>query len=1033
MKPKVNGKRQATLSRFFTPTKKAPSLDFADVNGNAKGSKRPSDEVKEVQKRHKVDEDQGLDQTGSTFKAPSDDEEYVEPAEELVTNVPDDLQTKTPLTKLVKLTRAKASNGEAKAPKSGKSKLTPLEQQFKDLKLSDTDLVLAIQVGYKFKFFGQDAVVVSQLLNIMLIPGNIQLDNQTHDRFAYCLIPDNRLHVHLQRLLNNGLKVGVVKQTETAAVKSVDGNKSGLFERKITGIYTKGTYMGDELLTGDPTINRANTADYVADSSYIVCIDELKYPKETAIVAVQPVTGSIVYDLFSDNVTRDQLESRLAFLNPSEAVVVGIGEDVLPGTRVALRLQNATINTHYVRRKSAETIQANLHDFFPKIDLTGRSSHLAEFYTLNFPETVQSCINELIEYLSEFKLSSVFTISANFVSLTNSKMYMLLPIQTLRALDIFEVQDDPSARKGTLLWLLNHTHTRKGLGLLRSWISKPLVNKEDIQKRLDAVVVLNQGTFVHLLDTFKKSLANLGKSGVDLDRSLIKVHYSATYHTDKISRKDFYIMLKSFADVLQLFKDFGDAGLHEFHEKYPNCQLLREILRSMSEASKNDVLDGFLAQINASKALEDKDLSKQKIGFFNTEKFPQNFREIEQELDELATIDLLFTEELSEIRAYLKRPQLSYVTVLKDTHLIEVRNGKTVDSLPSDWLKISATKSISRFRPPKVASLHKKRRYHHDRLLGACDEAFNRFLQNFDSHYVFFKEIVQNLATFDCLWSLAKASTPESNVTYAQPTFVDEQIIEVENASHPILLRLRSQALYVPNDVNLSYLKERMLIITGPNMGGKSSYVKQIALLVIMAQIGCILPCTRARMGIFDSIFVRMGASDDILKGKSTFMVEMLESANIVNLYTPKSLVILDEIGRGTGTADGIALAHSILKYVIEDKAGPLTLFITHYPSLHVLESEYLYVKNYHMAFIEMARDGMSKWPEVIFLYKLVKGVVSNLYGLNVANMAGIDSSIIEAAYDISERMKKQFEHQKDVSWFNQLDLSDIKRLLNTI
>lgn len=1036
MKGYTNGKKQATLSRFFTLNKSKPPPIQSEPKNSSECVKKlqhlknsspdKNDTVNVPQKRGVVGRASNL----PPKKRAGINSGSLEPSPIKMDNEPDVLSHPT---KLARVSTIGSKSGETKARRL---KLTPLEQQFKDLKTDHPDKVLAIQVGYKFKFFGQDAVIASHLLNIMLIPGNIELDESNHDRFAYCLIPDNRLHVHLQRLLNNGLKVGVVKQTETAVVKSVEGqSKSGLFERKITAVYTQATYMGDELFTGDPTINRSNNSNYVANSSYILCIDELNFPKETAMVAVQPVTGSIVHDTFSDSTTRDQLESRLIYLNPSEVIVIGVGNSPLRETKMVLKLQNPNVSIQFVQRKAIETIHADLMDFFLEFNPTGELKSLAEYYTLNYPPAVQSCVDELIQYLHEFKLSSVFTIPDNFVSLTDSKKFMLLPANTLKALDIFQVQDEPTSKRGTLFWLLNHTHTRKGLDLLRSWISKPLTQREDIEDRIKAVLTLREGEFVHLLDAFKKSLANLGRSGLDLDRTLIKVHYSATYQSDKISRKDFYLMLKSFAEFLQLFKDFGDKALSEFNLKLPNNKLLHKILESMLNSSKLDLVSGFLRQINASEALDDKDLSKQKIGFFDVERFPDNFVDIQNELNEIKTIDLLLSEELSEIRLFLKRPQLSYVTVLKDTHLIEVRNGQAVNSLPDDWMKIGATKSVSRFRPPNVASLHRKRLYHSEKLLSVCDESFNRFILQFDSHYPYFKSIVQNLANFDCLLSLAKASVSDTSATYVSPTFVDEQILEIENASHPILLRLNAQNLYVSNSVNLSYDKGRVLIITGPNMGGKSSYVKQIALLVIMAQIGCPIPSTKATMGIFDSVFVRMGASDDILKGKSTFMVEMSESATIIQEYTLKSLVILDEIGRGTGTIDGISLAHSILRYIIEDKAGPLTLFITHYPSLHVLEKEYLMVKNYHMAFIEMARTGNddSKWPEVIFLYKLVKGVVSNLYGLNVANMAGINRSIIAKAHEVSERMKSRFENQADYQWFSQLDHSCVSHLLNSI
>ena len=221
------------------------------------------------------------------------------------------------------------------------------------MKQSNLDKILAIQVGYKFKFFGEDAVIASKILSIMLIPGNIKLDEYQHDRFAYYSIPDNRLHIHLKRLLNQGLKVGVAKQTETAAIKSVDStNKSGLFEREITGVYTKATYMGDELLTGDPNIsNRTSiTDDEMGD--YIFCIDEL-HSKDIGMIAIQPITGDIIYDTFNDNVTRDELETRLVYLNPSEILVINDSPDISKETLKMINIVNNKVNIIHKTKKTA--------------------------------------------------------------------------------------------------------------------------------------------------------------------------------------------------------------------------------------------------------------------------------------------------------------------------------------------------------------------------------------------------------------------------------------------------------------------------------------------------------------------------------------------------------------------------------------------------------------------------------------------------------------------------------------------------------
>lgn len=918
------------------------------------------------------------------------------------------------------------STGKSTSATRSARKLTPLENQFIDLKKSHSDKILAIQVGYKFKFYGHDAVVASQLLNIMLIPGNLDLDDRTHDRFAYCSIPDNRLHIHLQRLLNHGLKVGVVKQTETAAIKLVEGtNKSGLFDRKVTGVYTKATYMGDELLTGDPSINRSTSVDTSSENTtYILCINESSQ-KSTSVLAVLPLTGDIVYDEFADTPTKDELDTRLLYLKPSEVIVIGTEESVSLETSKILRLSNSAVTITYRKAKKESEVQADLTDFFAAVDEDDRSAHLAEHYMLNYSAELQSCINELIQYLSEFKLSNVFTIPSNFSSLTDSHKYMLLPGNTLKALDVFEVQEDPTSRKGTLLWLLDHAHTKKGSRLMKKWISRPLVNKSEIEERLAAVEMLKLGQFVHVVDALRGVVVKTGKSGIDLDKLLIKAHYSATYLSGKISRKELYLMLKNFLDILEVSRSFGDQGITDFKSSCES-KLILAILEDLCALSKETVVSDLLDLINASAALNDTNLSDQKIQFFNLRN--ERFDAVAAELEQIALVESNLDVELEEIRKFLKRPQLAFVTNLKDTHLIEVRNGKAVDALPPDWVKISGTKSVSRFRTPQVSSLHKQLQYHNDMVLKAADECFNTFLREVDSHYEYFHKIVSIVATFDCLLALAKSASTSGSQTYTRPKLVEQQLIDLKLASHPILLSLsQTQGTYVPNDVDISYDKNRVLIITGPNMGGKSSYVKQIALLVIMAQVGCLLPCASAAMGIFDSIFIRMGASDNILRGKSTFMVEMLESSNIIKNYTPRSLIILDEIGRGTGTSDGISLAYSILRYIIEDEKKPLTLFITHYPSLHVLEDKFDGVKNFHMAFIEksLAEGKENDWPEVIFLYKLVQGVVSNLYGLNVAKLAGIDQQIIENAFQVSESMKSLIERTKILNCLKDLTQSN--------
>lgn len=1024
-------KKQASISRFFSPRAKADSKDTGPslpghlsplLHSLAKraGPEHPpspkarkslptaSDATTNGHSATTSDAGVSVNATIPTNSIASSNESGEEVAA---------LQNSTPSGVKNRAKQPPAPKGP-KGPKALKSaKLTPLEQQYTQLKRQNADKVLAIQVGYKYKFFGQDAVVASLLLNIMLIPGNIHLDERTHDRFAYCLIPDVRLHVHLQRLLNHGMKVGVVKQTESAAIKSVESSKSGLFQRHITAVYTKATYMGDE---------NADEKSFVDENGddFIVCIYEDGPDNETSIVGVQPTTGEVVYDVFARS--RDALDTRLAHMSPSEVILVrdtdsdaedgsakkNTGNHGNVGLEALIKLQFPNASVHTVPIQSTEEVQQTLERIFS----LAQSSHVCEYFLLNFKPSVVVCISELASYLEEFKLSNIFTVTSNITAFSDSRTAMVLPAGTLRALDIFEVHDDPGARKGTLLWLLENTLTRSGATMLRKWVSRPLLRREDIMKRLNAVETLIKGDFVHILDAFRGSLVKLGRSGVKIDRTLTKIHYSATQENDRVSRREIFLMLRSITDILQVFRDFGPAATAEFRAKFPRDLLISEILEQMLQLSAHKIIDGLLAQIDPAMALSQLDVSELKRRFFNLES-DAKFACVLLEKKAIQQVEKDLDAELVDIRKLLKRPQLQYVSVLKDTHLIEVRNGKQTDTLPADWLKISATKSVSRYRPARVSALHKQLQYHTEKLMQECDRCFKAYLQEIDMHHEYIRQVVRCLSKFDCLLSLAAAG--KSEIGHVKPEIVDLQAIKIKLGLHPILLHT-VPAGYVPNDINMTYDENRVLIITGPNMGGKSSLVKQIALLVIMTQVGCFLPCTEAQMGVFDSIYIRMGARDNILKGQSTFMMEMQECGEILLGYTGKSLVILDEIGRGTGTKDGVALAYAILKYIIEDKQSPMTLFITHYPSLHVLEKEHAAVHNYHMAFLEQ-RENDSDWPEVIFLYKVIQGVVSNSYGLNVAKLAGIDKTIIDAAHAVSEKMKLELEGhslQKSIAEF---------------
>lgn len=337
---------------------------------------------------------------------------------------------------------------------------------------------------------------------------------------------------------------------------------------------------------------------------------------------------------------------------------------------------------------------------------------------------------------------------------------------------------------------------------------------------------------------------------------------------------------------------------------------------------------------------------------------------------------------------------VDYITVSGEKYLVEVKN-KEVIKVPTDWSRISSTKTVTRFRPPFVVQMVKLLAQHEDQLVIVARQAWNEFLEDFSSHYQTYKRSVDCIAVLDCLLSLSQvAKMPH----YVRPKLVDGTQIHIVAGRHPVIDQLLGEGRqFVPNDTDLSADRMRAMIITGPNMGGKSSYIKQIALICVLAQVGSWVPAESATLGVLDAIYTRMGASDSVQCCKSTFMVELQEAADIMNQASDRSLVILDELGRGTSTHDGTAVAYASLKYFIEDVKS-LVLFVTHYPPLGELESIHPgVVGNYHMAYVE-AKDSGEEYDKIVLLYQLEKGQADKSYGLNVAALAGLSSDILKVA-----------------------------------
>ena len=889
---------------------------------------------------------------------------------------------------------AEAPKPAKKGAKKGGTKLTPMEKQYLEIKNKHLDTVIIYEVGYKFKFFGEDARTAAKELSIVCIPGKFRYDehpSEAHlDRFASASIPVHRLHVHVKRLVVAGHKVGIVRQIETAALKAAGDNRNAPFVRRLTNLYTKGTYIDDvEDLEGPAGAPSASAPG----SGYLVCFTETNAKGwgtdekvHVGLLAVQPATGDIIHDDFDDGFMRNEIETRLLHIAPCEILVVGGLSKATEKLVHYLAGSKTNVFGDKVRLERAEK---------PKAVAATAYSHVSNFYAdkmkasdvvndtkaskmldnvLKLPEGVTICLSAMITHLSDYGLEHVFDLTKYFQSFS-ARSHMLLNGTTLTSLEIFQNQTDHTG-KGSLFWTIDRTKTRFGQRLLRKWVGRPLLIRSELEERVSAVEELKEGKSSTMVDKVTHLLAHI-KS--DLEKSLIRIYYG------KCTRPELLTVLQTMQKIANEFINIKDCANAGFQSAIINSAIAA--LPTIAE----DVVT-YLDQMNPEAAKAD-----DKYAFFREEVESDNITEhklgiasVEQELDAHRNV----------AAEKIRKKKVDYVAVAGIEYLIEVDNSQ-LKHVPASWAKISGTKKTSRFHTPEVIKMMRERDQHKEALAAACDIAFSELLTDISSKYQSFRDCIQALASLDCLLSLAVVANQPG---YVKPDYVDKTSISLAQGRHPMVEQLLLDS-YVPNDTHLASDETRALLITGPNMGGKSSYVRQVALIAIMGQIGSYVPAESAQLGMLDAVFTRMGAFDNMMAGESTFMVELSETSDILKQATSRSLIILDELGRGTSTHDGVAIAQAVLDHVVREKKA-LTLFITHYQNLSALAKgfEHAELKNMHMRFTETGEDGQ----KITFLYEVGDGVAHRSYGLNVARLANVPESVLQAAAIKSKELEDE-------------------------
>ena len=803
------------------------------------------------------------------------------------------------------------------------AELSPMMQHYLKTKEEYPDCILFYRLGDFYEMFFDDAITVSKELELTLTGKACGLE----ERAPMCGVPFHALDTYLHRLVAKGYKVAICEQVEDPKTAK------GIVKREVVKIVTPGTNMNMQSLED-------------SKNNYLMCVAYFSGKIGVSIADVS--TGDYYLTEIEDN---QKLLDEISKYSPSEIIcndafmVSGLNIEDL---RNRLHISVNTLQAHYFDEDASKKI---LMKHFKVAVLTGLGIE-------DFPTGILAA-GALLKYLYETQKSELSNITHIYPYLTNK--YMLLDSSTRRNLELTETLREKQKR-GSLLWVLDKTRTAMGARMLRSFIEQPLIDKEAIEKRLEAVGTLtNDGISREEIREYLNPI-------YDLERLLGKISYQTANPRDLIALQNSLKMLKPIRMVLEEFKG----------------ELLQEIYEEI------DPLEDIYHLIEAAILEEPPILIREggiiKDGFDDT---IDSLRKAKTEGKKW----LADLEEEDRERTGIRNLKIKYNKVFG--YYFEVTNSFK-DMVPEDYIRKQTLANAERYTTPKLKELEDMILNAEDKLSALEYDLFCKIRDAIASEMERIQKTAKAVARLDVFASLAIVA--ERN-HYVRPTLNEKGVIKIKEGRHPVVEQMIDHDMFITNDTFLDNSSHLISIITGPNMAGKSTYMRQTALIVLLAQIGSFVPAKSAEIAVVDRIFTRVGASDDLASGQSTFMVEMNEVANILRNATSNSLLILDEIGRGTSTFDGLSIAWAVIEHISNKKIlGAKTLFATHYHELTELEGKISNVNNYCIAVKE-------KGDDIIFLRKIVKGGADKSYGIQVAKLAGVPDMVIDRAKEIVNQL----------------------------
>ncbi len=800
---------------------------------------------------------------------------------------------------------------------------SPMMQHYLQTKEEYPDCILFYRLGDFYEMFFEDAKIVSKELELTLTGKSCGQE----ERAPMCGVPFHAYESYMNRLVAKGYKVAICEQMEDPK------QAKGMVRREVIRVVTPGTNINEQALDE-------------GKNNYIMCIVSLS--DQFGVATADVTTG----DFFVTEVdSKRRLLDEIYKFSPTEVVcnealfMSGLDIDDLKN-RVGIVLYS--LEHWYFDDSLCEN---TLKEHFRVNSLEGLG--LADL------ECGMIASGSLLKYLYETQKNSLEQISAIHPYTTGK--FMVLDSSTRRNLELVETLRE-KAKRGSLLWVLDKTKTAMGARMLRSFVEQPLIEKEEIEGRLDAIEELMQ----RAID--REELREYLNPVYDLERLLTRITYQSANPRDLTAFKSSIGMIPHIRGILLELQSKEIQGICEDMDTLEDLYTL--IDAAIEEEPPITVREGGII----------------KDGYH-------------EEIDRLREAKSQGKNWLAELEAKerektgIKNLKIKFNKVFG--YYLEVTNSFK-DLVPDYYTRKQTLTNAERYITPELKEME-------DMILGAEDklvqleyELFRELREQIAKNVVRIQKTAKALAKIDVFASLALIS--EQN-HYCRPSLNQNGRIDIKNGRHPVVEKMINNDMFIANDTYLDNQKNRISVITGPNMAGKSTYMRQTALIVLMAQIGCFVPAETADIGIVDRIFTRVGASDDLASGQSTFMVEMTEVANILRNATGNSLLILDEIGRGTSTFDGLSIAWAVVEHISNPKLlGAKTLFATHYHELTELEGKLDNVNNYCIAVKE-------KGDDIVFLRKIVKGGADKSYGIQVAKLAGVPDSVIERAKEIAEEL----------------------------